>query len=1142
MPRIRDDGSTSDQQVREQAEEAAREKAREQARQQVSDEEAVRRRKQDQRRRSVPRPDQADPLSQPVDGGSSNSNSGSRSGDPLAGGGTGKEIVGGAGRDTTHSDGTGGSSEDSGSGSSQSDQQRTPEGSQFGSDTGRGVGRDQMDSAGRESDTASVERPENRAQSTEQTQTNPNQTTRSGPFAGAKSGRAVIQRGEDDIDPQTGVEDGPETFEQGVEDGGAPSDVTTRAEEIEAEIVGSTDGVTEDDVAVRAERTGTSTWEFSADVNEVAVVERSLLEEYGALDPGEDYNIVRGEEGSYSVEFAVSGQKKLLEKRMQQEYGDLLSQGKDWRFETDEGEVSTSVTKEGQQKLAEDLAREMERAGASAETIETQTGVDVDGSGGVTYEKRTDPYEQYTAGGDVERAVEDGRLEDETTELVRPAVQQRQAQEAGIEQRMNRLASEVEAASSLERGEDFTVVRSDDRLSVQYRESGLEKLAEQQAVEGTSARPGEVDAQQLSPGMARIARAEGQDGLSLDSSTVLADRNVLLTFNSESRKRMVVDSIMSSDRAEEIESVSVTEDAGGSLSVDIERAEQFGDDGGRLFGIGGLEEPVDDAAEFTGELLGAFGKGAGLTVGVPLDLAARPLAGLTNVRIKNPFSRTAVAGAQGAAQMLNVPGAVSGLDEAGEFIGYAAAEGVTSTDFGRDVGEFGAENLSSIGLRKFDNFEAQNGDIASFAGETYAAVDKAGTHAQNAFMSRPLESTAMLGGSLAGSYAIMGKAAQISPRAGVAARYAIQPGEELFWGGANAVVGRTATGSRLISKIPGGKLDNEELGILLAQKAGGKLKSGYRGLKQTRVRVDLEKAALNMGDERGQLGGSSAITIERERPADAESEWEGGDSGEMPEIVLGEPGTVVPRTDIREMNEALGIEIDDQPPVRDPRETGDYPEPGKQAAEFSPEGDFTPSEFARILDESEAVLRGSERRLSRAEYRIKAFESESAMWRDLEAESETAVEAEAEVHARQFEMLTPEEVTEQAFVESMGEASMESLLDQVVGSEMVSELELEQEIERQLEVEQEFELETELEQEFELERELERELEFELETELEQEFEFEYETEQERENEGNLPGQEDPWNRDSWAGFGGEWSKQFENDIASADEVLDFEL
>jgi len=181
----------------------------------------------------------------------------------------------------------------------------------------------------------------------------------------------------------------------------------------------------------------------------------------------------------------------------------------------------------------------------------------------------------------------------------------------------------------------------------------------------------------------------------------------------------------------------------------VERVEEF-DDGGRFLGIGGAEDDVEAVADVSTEFLDGVGEGAGTVVGVPADIASSQV-GLTEsgeiVSVTQDLGR-------GAAQLANVPELLVTADEAGEFAGAGLAAGANSVRNG---------NLDAI---------------SEFSDDTVRAGSFLGGQVADQARENPVETGALVVGSLAGSVGAFRLAGSASSTSGQVARGVIQPGEE----------------------------------------------------------------------------------------------------------------------------------------------------------------------------------------------------------------------------------------------------------------------------------------------------------------------------------------------------------------------------
>lgn len=235
------------------------------------------------------------------------------------------------------------------------------------------------------------------------------------------------------------------------------------------------------------------------------------------------------------------------------------------------------------------------------------------------------------------------------------------------------------------------------------------------------------------------------------------------------------------------------------------KKERFGDFD-LSFGLGGPEDEVENAIEdasntitnttqdagdflFSEDFSGQSAGAAALDFVGQEQLARRYDRGLRN------FGRGLV---EGGGAILNVPGlAKTGIEAA----------------------EFGAWTVSE-GLKDSSSTQAQIEAAAT------AAIDEG----IEAVKTNPAKSVGQLAGSAVASTAAIGTASKVSSRAGSATRFAIQPGEEIATRGATKLAGKTATGQRVLSKLPNGRIDNEELVIETSKSGVKRVRSGFGDL------------------------------------------------------------------------------------------------------------------------------------------------------------------------------------------------------------------------------------------------------------------------------------------------------------------------
>ncbi|SFR34155.1 hypothetical protein [Halogeometricum limi] len=183
----------------------------------------------------------------------------------------------------------------------------------------------------------------------------------------------------------------------------------------------------------------------------------------------------------------------------------------------------------------------------------------------------------------------------------------------------------------------------------------------------------------------------------------------------------------------------------------------------------------------------------------------------------------------GAVQLGNVPRVAGGVLEAGEFVKYGAEE-------------------------------AAAGRGGDFVTQTLGAGEAAGVSLVDRFKAKPSNTIGQGVGSLAVSAGALGAASKAG-KAGTAARYAVQPGEELASSVATRVASRSATGQRFLDAVPGGRIDNEEIAMAATSKLSrtiGRTKRDFvnkfaeseaEKLQQF-VRSDNDRAQLQLGGPR----------------------------------------------------------------------------------------------------------------------------------------------------------------------------------------------------------------------------------------------------------------------------------------------------
>ncbi|KZN25600.1 hypothetical protein A4G99_03780 [Haladaptatus sp. R4] len=447
---------------------------------------------------------------------------------------------------------------------------------------------------------------------------------------------------------------------------------------------------------------------------------------------------------------------------------------------------------------------------------------------------------------------------------------------------------------------------------------------------------------------------------------------------------------------------------------------------------------------------------------------------------------------EGGGAIADVPGVVLGLKEAGEFAAYG-----------------GSEILS--------------GDYEDFKSQTETALVAAGSQAIAYGQKNPFGAAGMVVGSLGGSSTLMNGAERISPRLGTAARWSIQPGEELA-GSFGSRVTRTVAGDRAADTLfPGGEpiFMSEETAI----RAGKRAKAG---VSDTLTLDDATVVRLRSGfaDERGQV----QMQIQRERPSTTVEEE-------------------TPTNDVREVTRADFEEEEAQSVYGVGRD--DLNERLAEMRSTVPRSDLRASETTISTGMGDVFDVWQRKREVGSAFDTDRFQTTRAR-RAFESDFESTEPAGFETETTQRQRFRTELRTDQLVGQTQGVSSdvgthlatdVESDLTTDVVTGLDSEIGVEAETLFESELASESDLSTEFEYESDFASEFEYESESELSTEFEYESEFESEFEQETEQEAEWTLPKNPSDTDQDAGSDwSEWSKRYENEIASSEEVLGWEF
>jgi hypothetical protein len=393
----------------------------------------------------------------------------------------------------------------------------------------------------------------------------------------------------------------------------------------------------------------------------------------------------------------------------------------------------------------------------------------------------------------------------------------------------------------------------------------------------------------------------------------------------------------------------------------------------------------------------------------------------------------------------------------------------------------------------------------------------------------------MLVGSLVGSYGAISKASQHSSRAGRAAAWTIQPGEEAL----TAAVNRLPGASRVAQKFPNNRIDNEEIVIKGAKNAAKKAQPAVRAAR--RAKYDLKERATPeirrfLASERGQadLTGSGRARGRADR---------GGQQVDVSDAPTYQDVEMELREEELSQTQAM---------LRDQADTK-LSARRSQMSDVNTGGQVSRAQAQRALTmDPEEVVQARRRSTgggSSRPYRGGSrtdqdagmdFSGWSARRVEAETESEVAAEVEQSGGFGRLELTGFEQAMEDVQASVMAEAAQEQVPRQQATERQTSDLgaawesEMEQAADLEGELALEGELEALFEQEFETETETAQEYEFESEYEQEYEYEFENEFEQEAKTENKTAQDVE---KAMASGFG-TWDKRYKNPIASAEEVM----
>lgn len=902
-------------------------------------------------------------------------------------------------------------------------------------------------------------------------------------------------------------------------------DDTAIANTIAESITAENENVDRGDFAVQKTDEGRYEVKWGDHVGETEAVnqlEQNVREQYPTIT-SEDYAIREAEDGrGYTVEIDPGFQQNAAADRFTSQNPNL-ERGEDFEVVgTDGGGFQIELTEEGQKEQYRQRVAEQNQA--------------IDADDIVVEERNPDPEELRP---------------EELKQYAENPYRVQYSEDYLREQAAQRVEQQYPEADS----DDYSVsVSESGGVSVSFGEEfQRQQVAEQVAANNENIDEGDI---------ASVYRKDGPEGRNkarLPQEVEGGSWGIELT---ESKQRELL-----RERAQEqhpdAESIDIVENEQGDLEASIqqpqgEQREQFGNFELVVPGTGGesVEDYFDTATsgistttqQVSSGLFDEGGPASESLGGEVLEAAGHEQAATAYEESLRSFGKGLT---EGAGSLLNVPAAARGLDEGVEYVGW-----------------MGSETLQGRGG------QALGQSVRAAATVGGAAVDYA--------TKNPAKFTGTAVGSLAGSYTLMGGAAKVSSRAGTAVRWGIQPGEELASSVLTRGLSKTSTGSKIVSKFPGGRIDNEEIVIEGAKKGVQKTRSSVNAAR--RATSDLKaKAAPEVRkfllDDRGQGQMPRSRAKRKQKQKQLDPEEEGVDIEERAKQFVKER-TYKPFDPDQEMEtipDELKGEVSE---INDPES-------------FLPDADEFPSQEAYEAELERAQARANQQSMSPEEVVQETSPAQTAQ--DVEAEaagtrrpndgatSEVAADANAGSFAREAEAggtLRPNDGaaaevaadpnagsfgrTELNFGDTMQDAQ-ETVMEEAAQKQVQNQQAWEQVMQRQSadlgsewdtesdvlgEVGEAFgpktrartksmtEFETMLEEEFGTRATTDTELEQEWEQEFEQELEFETETETESEPPGG--GQSNRGQQDLLAAFG-TFSKQYRNPVASAEEVLGWE-
>ncbi|UWG47900.1 hypothetical protein HSRCO_1621 [Halanaeroarchaeum sp. HSR-CO] len=465
-------------------------------------------------------------------------------------------------------------------------------------------------------------------------------------------------------------------------------------------------------------------------------------------------------------------------------------------FVTEQGRVVDEA--EAEQAAAERFASESDRYDRD------QVRAEIDASGAVTFTL-------------AESLTVDGQRVDEGTEIgsgMMPTTQ-----EAARE--MEQMAINETAATD---PGDVRIVEDEGKLTTEFSYSGEEKVAAEQL--GVSREDIDIRDGSIVPtsdeGRAAVVEhrgsglAEEGDGYGgvRENASDLAEKSDGYGGEISAQDRALIELREEVGRPVDPDDVEIVEKDGATVARYEQGASQERFDVDWSMGLGGPGDEVERGLDTAIDTLTQIGRQAGgLAGGGAGQLYMQPLRG-EEMDIDAAIEENREAQSWAARDFENIITGVTLLPAMAAETGKGVLEvnewGIEAAEMYTDaaLGDMDAEALS-----EFEEFQL----------DTEAAASETATQAVEGVQDNPRQFAGMAVGSLLGTGALF--AATSGTRLGSAARWSIQPGEELATAGATRLAARSARGRRALESLPGERIDVEEITIAGARSVGKRVRN-----------------------------------------------------------------------------------------------------------------------------------------------------------------------------------------------------------------------------------------------------------------------------------------------------------------------------